>query len=443
MKCYLTVLLVGAASFATLAESSAEVKVAFDRNEGSAATEQFKFKNTPSPSKTDAANNAKLSILEGRRDPNGGEPAGLIDGKVPSQDDQPSANFFFAAGSDGGRLMLDLNESIEIKQINTYSWHSNTRAPQVYKVYGGDPTTNGLVAKAERGADLEKSGWKLIASVDTRSKDAVAGGQYGVTIADTSGQPIGKYRYLLFEVSRTENDDSFGNTFFSEIDVSDGANHPVPTEPAGLPLDVVKVADKYEIAFDISETPELKDWLETRLKPVCIEWYPKIVEMLPSDGFEAPRRFTIVFHKDGRGVASAGGTRINCSAPWFKQNLEGEAVGAVVHEMVHIVQQYRRARGGNRNPGWMVDGLADYIRWFLYEPVEKRPHPNPARAKYTDSYRTTGAFLAYVTEAHDKEIVKKFNAAMREGKYAPELWKEFTGKTVDELWEDYVKTLQK
>jgi hypothetical protein len=90
----------------------------------------------------------------------------------------------------------------------------------------------------------------------------------------------------------------------------------------------------------------------------------------------------------------------------------------------------------------MVEGLADYIRWFLYEPEDKRPRPNPARAKYTDSYRTTAAFLAYVTQTHDKEIIKKFNTAMREGKYSEDLWKQYTGKTVDELWADYVETLR-
>ena len=31
---------------------------------------------------------------------------------------------------------------------------------------------------------------------------------------------------------------------------------------------------------------------------------------------------------------------------------------------------------------------------------------------------------------------------MREGKYAPELWKDYTGKTVDELWEEYIQTLK-
>ncbi|HJS07970.1 MAG TPA: basic secretory protein-like protein [Pirellulales bacterium] len=422
------------------AAAPADVKTAVNRNDAAAASGEFKFKDVPSPSRTDAGNKAKLTIIEGQPDPNGGDVERLTDGRLPSDADQPGANFFFAPGTEGGRLLLDLGSELEIKAVNTYSWHTNTRGPQVYKLYGGDAALADFIAKRERGADLEKAGWKLIASVDTRPKEGEPGGQYGVSISD-SGDTIGKYRYLLFEVSRTQSGTPFGNTFFSEIDVDDGVEHAPPPEPAPIPLDVIKVADKYEIAFDLSQTPELKEWVDAKLKPVCAKWYPMIVEMLPSEGYTAPERFTIVFHKDMRGVANASGRRINCAAPWFKRNLDGEAVGAVVHEMVHIVQQYRRARGGNRNPGWMVEGLADYIRWFLYEPEDKRPRPNPARAKYTDSYRTTAAFLAYVKETHDKELIKKFNTAMREGKYSADLWKDYTGKTADDLWADYVKTL--
>jgi len=68
--------------------------------------------------------------------------------------------------------------------------------------------------------DPTKSGWKLLAVVDTRPKDGTdAGGQYGVSIADTAGAALGKYRYLLLDCSKTESDDDFGNTFYSEIDV--------------------------------------------------------------------------------------------------------------------------------------------------------------------------------------------------------------------------------
>ena len=39
---------------------------------------------------------------------------------------------------------------------------------------------------------------------------------------------------------------------------------------------------------------------------------------------------------------------------------------------------------------------------------------------------------------HDKDFVKKLNAVMRQSKYSSNLFKESTGKTVDELWQEYI-----
>ena len=244
------------------------------------------------------------------------------------------------------------------------------------------------------------------------------------------------------------------------------------SRPAEDPKREVIVADVeggYEITFDITETPELKDWVTTKLQPACVEWYPKIVKMLPSEGFEAPKKFPVIFRRNGRGVAATGGTRVFCDYPWFSKNLDGEAVGAVIHELVHVVQQYGRARrregeprpegqpraegqpqtGGQRrprNPGWLVEGLADWIRWFNFEPERLRPRPNPEKAKYTDSYRTSGHFLDHVVRKYDKDLIRKLNAAMREGKYEEGLWKEWTGKTLEELgaeWKEGLKAQAK
>jgi hypothetical protein len=169
---------------------------------------------------------------------------------------------------------------------------------------------------------------------------------------------------------------------------------------------------------------------------VVQDWYPKIVQLLPSEGYEAPTNVTIRYREDMRGTpASASGTRINCNIDWFKKNLKGEAVGSVVHEMVHVVQQYGRARRDNpdatRTPGWLVEGIPDYIRWFLYEPQTKGAEITPrniSRAKYDASYRITGNFLNWVTLKYDRDIARKLNAAARAGKYKEELWKDYTGK---------------
>lgn len=404
--------------------ASAEIKVVAERIPVDRASAAFKFQNVPTPSSTDAGTNARLSIIAGQGDPNGADPDVLVDGRLPDTADQPDANFFFNANTPGGRLLIDLGRVTQIRRISTYSWHPGPRGPQVYKLYASDGSAEGFQAALPRNADPAESGYKLIVSVDTRPEGQEVGGQYAVSIVDSAGAALGSYRYLLVDVSATRPGDRFSNTFFCEIDIDDGQVH--AARPAGS-----------GITIDYSETPELKDWVENRLRPTLEKWYPIIVQMLPSEGYKAPTRFSVTFKKEMNGVAYTAGTRVVCAGPWFKQNLDGEAVGAVVHELVHVVQQYGRTRG-NRNPGWLVEGVADYIRWFRYEPEHLRPRPNLARAKYTDSYRTTAAFLNWLMEKHDNQLIRKLNAAMREGKYRPELWQELTGKTVDELWADYV-----
>ena len=199
---------------------------------------------------------------------------------------------------------------------------------------------------------------------------------------------------------------------------------------------------KYTITIDSSEAPDLCGWVEQKLRPVVHEWYPKLVEMLPSDGYEAPEKVTITLDKDAKGVAFASGNKITCAVDWFRKNLDGEAIGAVVHEMVHVVQNYgwgrRRAPEGERKrtPGWIVEGIPDYIRWFLYEPETKGAEittRNLSRAKYDANYRISGNFIHWVVETYDKEVVPKINAAARAAKYSNDLWKEYTGKTLEEL----------
>ncbi|HSI33206.1 MAG TPA: basic secretory protein-like protein [Tepidisphaeraceae bacterium] len=193
---------------------------------------------------------------------------------------------------------------------------------------------------------------------------------------------------------------------------------------------------KATISFDISDAPEMKDFAD-RARKVADEWYPKIIALLPSDKFAAPDKVFVTFRKDYKGVAQASGNRILCSPKWFTDHPDD--VGAVVHELVHVVQSY----GRGKRPGWLVEGIADYVRFFHYEPESARPKPNPARSKYTDSYRTTGHFLDWAQRKYDKDLVVKLNAACRQARYTDDLWKEITGKTMDELGDEWKASLAK
>ena len=186
----------------------------FDHNPNSTATPEFKFKNIASPRKDHAASTAKLTLIDGELDAGSAELSALTDGRLPNDEDEPGANVFFRAGSSGGRFRMDFGTPIQIARVNSYSWHPNTRGPQLYKLYAADDSESQLNLNPKRGVDPASCGWKLIALVSTLSHDGDEGGQYAASVSD-----VGKYRYLLFDCYITEYQDNWGNTFYSEIDV--------------------------------------------------------------------------------------------------------------------------------------------------------------------------------------------------------------------------------
>ncbi len=166
---------------------------------------------------------------------------------------------------------------------------------------------------------------------------------------------------------------------------------------------------KYPVEFviDVADEPKMKEWAENVAK-TCMRAYPMINEELKSDDFKPPRVVTLALKTGYRGVAFASGGRITGSVKYFQEHPDD--VGAMVHETTHVVQHYN----GRGNPGWLVEGVSDYIRFFKFEPG-KIGRINPERAHYNGSYRVTAAFLAYVTEKYDKQLVQKLNKVMREG----------------------------
>lgn len=438
-------LIISGSLLLALGVTQAGVKVTVDHDTTGTA---FKFKSVGLPANNDAAEKAQFTLVDGERDRNSGDLAVLHDGRVPAEEDQPAENFFFRAGTDGGRIGIDLGSVISIRQVNTYSWHAGSRGPQVYKLFASDAESAAFNGAPKKGTDPATCGWKLIATVDTRPRNGNGGGQHAVAVSNDEGS-LGRYRHLLFDIARTEDRDAFGNTFYSEIDVID-ANGPAPTSitarDSGPILKSFEAeGGKNHFTIDATAAADLMEWADQELRPVVQAWYPKLVAMLPSDGFEPATNITLRFRNDMGGTpASAGGGRINMNSNWFRKELKREARGSVVHEMAHVVQDYGRARRTNpnatRTPGWLVEGIPDYIRWFLYEPETKGAEiteRNLARAKYDASYRITGNFLNWVTVKYDAQLVRKLNVAAREGKYTEQLWKDWTGKTVQELGEEW------
>ena len=418
--------------------------MAVGHNAGESDSPSFKFTNVPAP-RQNAASAAKFTVLAGEVDGSSGGLDVLHDGNVPAAADDPSANFFYAAGTAGGRLLVDLDRAYELQEINSYSCHPSARGPQVYRLYASDGTAADFSPRPAKDADPEKCGWRFIAKVDTRIDGVARGGQYGVSLSDPGGL-IGKYRYLLFDISPAETSDAFGNTFYSEIDVI-ARNAPVQATvlAAAAPMVVQSADGQCEITIDTAKAPELREWARLKLAPAIVEWYPKIVAMMPSEGFSAPKKFSVEI-RPMDGVAFTSGTRITANSTWLKGELKGEAVGAIIHEVVHVVQQYRGDHGnGGRAPGWLTEGIPDYIRFFKYEPqshgadntwIQRRRNQN---LKYDGMYRISANFLDYVIETYDPNhtVLAKVNAACRQGNYSEDLWKELTGKPLTDLNDEW------
>jgi hypothetical protein len=188
------------------------------------------------------------------------------------------------------------------------------------------------------------------------------------------------------------------------------------------------------IRVDTTETPDLADW-GRHAGELCAQWYGRIAEMLPSEGFTPTAKVTLVFRDKMGGVAGTSRDRIAISARYVRGHTDD--FGMVIHELTHVVQAY--PPGG---PGWLVDGIADYIRIVRFEPRARRPRIDPDKANYTDAYKTTAVFLEWLEKEHHPALVQKLNDALRQGRYQDGLFRELLGKDVGELWADFTATLR-
>jgi hypothetical protein len=100
----------------------------------------------------------------------------LVDGVLPNDSRDRSANFFFANVTTEGRIEIRFNGKTKIQRLHSYSWHNDVRSPQRYHVYYSDSD------KADPKADsLQKAGWKKLVTVDTSQLGL--GGKHGVALS--------------------------------------------------------------------------------------------------------------------------------------------------------------------------------------------------------------------------------------------------------------------
>lgn len=185
----------------------------------------------------------------------------------------------------------------------------------------------------------------------------------------------------------------------------------------------------YTLIF-INKKEGFSDAVKKRMIETFFKIYPQEAKIYNP---ETRKRVTFLIDPAYTGVAATAGSIIRYNPEWFEKH-PGD-IDVVTHEAMHIVQSYRR--GG---PGWVTEGIADYVRFTLGVDNPGAGWTLPefsASQNYDNAYRVTARFFAWIEKNVTKGFVVKMDDAMRKGTYTDGLWKEWTGKDVKELWAAY------
>ncbi|MBN8691107.1 MAG: hypothetical protein J0L72_10020 [Armatimonadetes bacterium] len=201
------------------------------------------------------------------------------------------------------------------------------------------------------------------------------------------------------------------------------------------------------VVLDCRDFPQGEAWGKDAVKLIS-DWYDSVTSWLATDGvdpFDAaisttryaiPKTILVVIKKKIDPPAYASGGTITINGEWITAHPED--LGMVIHELTHVIQAYPANKA---DTGWLVEGIADYTRWWRYEPelhaTKGRTVVDFSKANYTDAYRTTAVWLAWASRKHHMALVPALDAALRRGDDPAPIFVKVTGKSAAELWAEF------
>ncbi|CAF3394306.1 unnamed protein product [Rotaria sp. Silwood1] len=175
----------------------------------------------------------------------------------------------------------------------------------------------------------------------------------------------------------------------------------------------------------------LSSEVEQRMISTFFDVYPQIVSRFNSNSARRVQ-FTVDPNFD-KCPAVTSGANVTFSAKWLHDHPADTDV--VTHELMHVVQAY-----SSDNLSWLVEGIADYVRakYGINNASAGWSMPNYSFDQmYTDSYRVTARFLIWLENRIDSSIVEQLDLCLRQEAYTEQIWQRLTGKTIDQLWNQY------
>lgn len=192
------------------------------------------------------------------------------------------------------------------------------------------------------------------------------------------------------------------------------------------------LGQRLTVTVDTRDAPDLKALHET-IPEVLRKHYPTMLSLLWAEGDPLPIEVRFQVRPGINNPAHASGNRIVLSAEWFARN-PGD-LGCLVHEMSHLVQRYPGFAG---KPGWLVEGIADYVRYRV-KADDRWTIPQSYRegTSYQNGYGIAAALLVYLERHYGDGLVAELNRALKSATYTDQLFQDLTGKSLHDLWEEY------
>jgi hypothetical protein len=187
--------------------------------------------------------------------------------------------------------------------------------------------------------------------------------------------------------------------------------------------------------LDSAQRKALEAW-SGLLARLADGWWRTITTRLASPGFTPADQITIDFdeiHIPGA-PALTHGSVIEVDARGLLARLrDPDALAMIAHEMVHVAQRYPHA------PGWLVEGIADYMRYYVLIPDDPSRAFQAKGATWHDGYQASAGFLDWAEQGHPGTITR-INAALRAGEDGEALLRETVGQPLPQAWAAYIES---
>ncbi|WP_043471784.1 basic secretory protein-like protein [Kitasatospora sp. MBT66] len=185
------------------------------------------------------------------------------------------------------------------------------------------------------------------------------------------------------------------------------------------------------IDLDYSRAPDLGPWLEQQKQTVA-DYYSTISNLVTKGAWTPAPRFRIVLDPqitDHPADARPGAVpEIHASVDYTRNNRND--TGFLLHEAAHVA-----FFGHPGRPWWLEEGLADWVRYYNFQPGTV--HPLAPGDRYDSGYSATARFIDYVAKTYRRPDLPYLLNTRDYG--SGQIWVQVTGRSADQLWNEMPK----